>query len=281
MNTRQPLFLISVTVCCFGMPLCVCAQKTVAQSADFTSGPTASTEAKLALSVRLSLGEVSVEAFTQALSRQTGLTITASAPLRERTLIVRMENIRASAALDAIAELHDWTWREAEPGQILLARRILKVPQQPEYMPRLIQNALPADLRAYLHIPRPTDKLHEAPKAVSNVKAKNVGEWLEQTAVQQRLDTIPLQVMRDFRTTVSVDALVKNNLPYAKLTDEQKKLLLSCYIYDGITSLDSIIRGSLPLMCQDPGGCVIHFDEKSSNFQGTGFGAYIEPLKGK
>lgn len=281
MNTQHMSLLIGSALCCLFMPSRVRAQKVSVQNASLSTALTASTDTKLATSVRLSLGEVSVEVFTQALSKQTGLMITASPPLRERTVFARLENIRASDALDAIAELHDWTWREAEPGQILLTRRTLKLPQEPTFMPRLIQNAIPADLREYLHIPRPTDKLHEGLATAQDVKAKNLQEWREQMAVQQRVETLPLQVLHDFRATMSVDSLVKTNLLYSKLTGEQKKLLLSCYIYDAIGGLGQILRGSLPLMYQDPGSCVIHFDEKSSNFQGTGFGAYIEPLKGK
>ena len=172
--------------------------------------------AKLAVKVRLMLGEVSVSAFTEALSQQTGLAITAAPPLRERTVIVRFKDVSALAALSALAELNDWTWREVEPGQIVLRRRILQVPQEPTFIPRLIQNALPVDLREYLRVPRPSENRH--------VRA-DPGDRppMDRVAFNEHLTAAAFGALHDLRSTLSTEDLAKTKLPYSEIDTRTKE----------------------------------------------------------
>lgn len=234
----------------------------------------ASSKLKLDTEVHLLLGSVSVADFTATLSKQTGLEISAAPYLRERRIVVQMDSVHAADALNSIAELNDWTWRETEPEHIVLMRRVLKVPQDPIYMPRLIQNALPADLREYLKVLRPTED-RRIFRDASLRKPEDVAES------SRRLDVATFNALHNLRATLSIEALTKANLPYSKMTARQKTLLLSFYIYDGLGNLNTLLMGDLPPAYTNPGSSLIHFDEQTSNFQLPGFGAYIEPLKEK
>ena len=68
---------------------------------------TPATASKMAVKVKLQVGEISVDAFTEALSKQTGLTITATPSLRERKIIVQITDALASDLLTAVADMNE------------------------------------------------------------------------------------------------------------------------------------------------------------------------------
>lgn len=229
------------------------------------------TQSKLKTPVQIMSGEVTITALTGALSKQTGVTITAAPYLRDRTVIVLVKDISAAATLSALCELHDWSLRETEPGQILLKRRILYVPHEVTSISRLIQNALPADLRSFLHVSRPSENRRQTAKPVASP------DWEEFSArIQRRLLTSSLP-MHELCASLSVKTLIAKDMPYARLTEFQKKQLLSSYIYDSLDRLKTFLVSDLPPRLINPANSVIHFDEKTRNFQGPGVGAYIAP----
>jgi hypothetical protein len=113
----------------------------------------AADEKRLETPVRLNMGATTLNRIMAQLSAQTGLTIQAADYLRERRLTVQMEGLTAREALDALAELHDWTWSRVEPGRYLLKRRVIRRPGLLEDIPRMMQIGLPRDLRAWLRLP--------------------------------------------------------------------------------------------------------------------------------
>jgi hypothetical protein len=107
---------------------------------------------KLAKTVLLRLGTTTLEKVTAALSEQTGLRVEVSDYLRERRLIVQMEGLSARAALDSLAELYEWEWREWKPDHILLMRRDTPLPREVAQIPPAVQSALSREFRRFLGI---------------------------------------------------------------------------------------------------------------------------------
>lgn len=74
---------------------------------------------RLQTKVSVTLGTVTLPEVLAALSKQTGLIIQAEPYLQERKIFVQLNGVTARAALDALAELHDWTWRDMDENRIL------------------------------------------------------------------------------------------------------------------------------------------------------------------
>lgn len=110
----------------------------------------APTQSRLQVPAHLELGAVTVDAVIQFLSAQTGLPIQAEDYIRERALIVQMNNITVQAALDTLTELNDWRWFRREDGVIQITRKRPRIPQTPAELPACLRAALPADYRIFL-----------------------------------------------------------------------------------------------------------------------------------
>jgi hypothetical protein len=105
--------------------------------------------------VHLNLGVTTVGKLMAALSEQTGLKIQAAEYLQARTITVQMDGLTAASALDALKELNDWTSSSSVQNEILISRRRLRVDAVPAAIPRLMQAAIPKDMRTFLQIPNP------------------------------------------------------------------------------------------------------------------------------
>ena len=117
------------------------------------------TQVKLSKTVHLNLGVTTVDKVMAALSEQTGLTIKATNCLNERTLTVRLESISAAAALEALDELNDWNWSATKSGEIVVKRRRLQLDANVASLPRLMQAAIPGDIRTFLHVASPSEDM--------------------------------------------------------------------------------------------------------------------------
>lgn len=243
---------------------------------------TPTTEQKLSAAVNL-YGEVSVASLTEALSKQTGLTITAIPALRSRSIIVQARGAHVIDVLTALVEMNDWTLRESESGTLLIARRILLVPQVPTFIPRLIQNAIPRDLRDYFQVPRPSDdrrKYQDPDTFFAPTAAQRAGTDLTGHRVTGYGRHVA-EAIRDFRASLVIDNLIDKQLPYSKLTATQEKQILFYYVVKELNSLGTFSHGDLAPCFVNPGNYPIHWDEKSSNFNGPGFGAHLGSLTQK
>ena len=234
---------------------------------------------KLAIKIEMAPGEMTVEAFAAVLSKQTGLTIRVAPALSERKIIVQIADATAADLLGAMADMNDWTVREikekptttkkgqgtgkpdknveteatkttsksnvggtaqeTETVSLLILHRILQVPQEPNFIPRLIQNALPRDLQEYLKVARPSDNHREYRNPADAFRVSNDLKTFRADANDRwRITIMDSQALKDFRATLSIDSLIKEQLPYNKLTEAQKCLLLQYYIFKSLHSVD-------------------------------------------
>ena len=216
---------------------------------------------KLAAPVHLLLGDVSVAQFTSALSEQTGLTISAAPYLRDRRILVQMDDVSAQNALNALAEMNDWTWRETQPGEIGLFRRALKLPREPGYIPRFVQTAIPADLREYMRVLRPSDKLHNDDTPAPKNAPASIDIFL-------RIVDAHLDALHELRATLSIPDLCKKPLSYARLSAAQQTLLLSTYVYGYFSNIhDTLLQRDIAYPYVDPGSCQLTYSPQNRDFR--------------
>ena len=198
------------------------------------------TRAKLGKTVHLKLGLTTVDKVMEALSEQTGLTIKAADYLREHKIMVRMENLSAAVALDAIGELNDWVWYKIKAEQILVTRRKLRLDATPAAIPRLIQAAIPKDIRVYVDIATPTEDL---------TKYVNVFDshfYDAQRFVGDRLLGVVAVDQAAFVNSLPPEILKGDPIPYAKLTNRQRSQLLIALVFPLLRRTDyQLLHGDL------------------------------------
>jgi hypothetical protein len=202
------------------------------------------TDARLKMHVHLSLGKTTVARATAALSTQTGLTVTAADFLQKRTLIVQLDNVSAGAALAALAELNDWTWYETQPNHILLTRRKLRLPPEPDNITPLMQATMPADLREYIGIARPVEDVRQIiqkPRLFDNSAGRRMQGY-----------RIPIERLLD---TLNAENLTQNPLPYEKLSQVQRDYLLAIVVFGEMNMFGQGIMSNNTVYEFDPSNC--------------------------
>jgi len=107
---------------------------------------------KLQTPVHLYLGKTDLGSVAMRLSEQCGITIEPSDYLKDREMVVQLDGITARAALEALSEMNDWTWKETPEKHILIARQASRLPATPAYVFRRIHAAMPRDLREFLGV---------------------------------------------------------------------------------------------------------------------------------
>jgi len=190
------------------------------------------TRTNLSKMVHLNLGATTVSAILAALSAQTGLTVKAADYLRERTLIVRMDNLSASSALDALNELNDWTWYRTNPNQILITRRRLRLDVAAASVPRMLHAAIPRDVRTFLNIPTPSEDMsnYVNPLTISgpHIPGGNQQKIYKALAIDKSA----------MLTSLTPQLLTGEPIPYTKLDAKQRKQLLGSLVYDILWQTD-------------------------------------------
>jgi hypothetical protein len=194
------------------------------------------TEAQLITRVHLSLGATTAAEAVAVLSRQTGLTITVADYLKQRKMTVLLDNVSATAALNALCELNDWIWYKTEPNHILLSRSKLRMAAQSASIPRLVKAALPADLRAFLDIARPDEDLSRAVYDLHQVGKPS------QYKANQTLRGINNRLL----STLNRDELQKKALTYTQLTEAQQDDLLGFIVFGALSGFDYDLLHSDP-----------------------------------
>ena len=200
------------------------------------------TIAKLEINVHLQLDDTTAEKLMTVISEQLGLTVKTSEYLAERKLTVRMDNISASKALNAIAELNDWAWYVNKPGEVLVTRRRLKINPVPAYVTRQMQAAIPQDIRTFLDIPMPTDNTPENYVNIFNGALRS----REQT-VHDRLWASIASDQRDLLSSLPRSVLTGRPIAISKLTPLQKGRLLSILILPALIDMPfQLLHGDVP-----------------------------------
>jgi hypothetical protein len=237
---RSSLFCLSL--------LCIFAAPIQAQ----TQSPTLSAPAVTALAkpVHLSAEMTLIQAM-KSLSEQIGVEVQIADYLTERRLTANLDHVTAQDALDALAELEDWQWREDKPGHIRVERRPTLVPKERAFIPRWIQAELPRDIRDYFHLPRPDDdpkKYTWANMDIHDTLSRDFGRAIRLHIEQQRL-------------------AIENHLPalhtgekfyVAGLTLQEKQHLLLGLAVQAIYRTGSgFWKGDLPPYASDPSNAMI------------------------
>jgi len=178
----QRSFLLGLLLLCIlGAPTQAQTQAQAPLSAPVTTA--------LAKHVRL-FADMTLPEAVKSLSEQIGVEVKISDYLVERRLTTNLDHVTARDALDALAELEDWQWKEDTPGHIRVERRPTLAPKEMAFLSRWIQAELPRDLRDYFKLPRPEDdpkKLFWAFAEPHSTLSQDMGRAMHLYAGQQRM----------------------------------------------------------------------------------------------
>lgn len=199
--------------------------------------------------VSLRLGKTTVANVFDAIAKQTSLKIDVSNFLRERDITVTMEGVSARSALDALTELNDWTWRIVDPDIIVIRKKTLRLPSTPPSIPRLLQIAVPKDIREYFNIPvlgeDMKNQVHRHTAIQSTIRRPTLPPEQRANRGFGSFTTFNLEFSaRELRRQSGL--LITNELasqldmeikiPFEKLSPEQKKALTGYLLGQAFTS---------------------------------------------
>lgn len=237
---------------------------------------------KLAATVHLNLGVTTADKLMAELSKQTGITIKTADYLHERILTVRMDNLTAEAVLAAIDELNDWTWSNVLPDQVLVTRRRLSLAGAAAAIPRMMQAAIPKDIRTCLSFPTPTDDLTKYVYGYSI--HDSLADHLNSFRNQKTVATDQAELL----ISLAPGILSGDRIPYEKMTPLQRSQLLISLVFPLLGSVNNrFLHGdALPHVADVKNtviklngnslfvGSHIHFDEGNYNNE-VGYGVEI------
>ncbi len=195
------------------------------------TAPTSKTGARLATIVRLALGETTLAEVAKALSDQTGVSVSAAPYLRERKLVVQMENLSADQALGALMALNGWQLYETQEGAIVITRPPRPTPLTLSEVPAALHAVLPRDIQQFLGV------------GIAAGMPKNVWERRMQ-AIGMSQAVIPRRIVEKTERLVKtqLDELAAEQktadktkkIPYAKLTPRQRENLLEALVFNDL-----------------------------------------------
>ncbi len=274
--TGQNLLLLMLPACLL-LPVTVLAQdKAKSQVAE-----------RLQTKVSVTLGTVTLPAVLDTLSKQTGLTIEAEPFLRERKVVIQLDGVTARTALDALAELHDWTWRDMDANRVLIMRRRVRLPAEAAALPRRIQSIIPKDIRTFLEISLPSDDLRRYVSPIptfDRIDAKD--------RVSQRTFALVGEARNLLAASLKPENLDGEPIRWKALSASQKERLLTSVVFAALwhTSFD-LLHSDLPPYAANPasaslqveGGTTLHIrtivnDGKTRSTMG--FGTQVNILGG-
>jgi len=261
--------------------LCGLSSRVQAQTQLQTPTPPVTIATALTKQVHLS-PDMTVRQAMQSLGDQMGIQIQLADYLGERHLTVQLNHVTAKDALDALAELEDWQWKEATSDKIRVERRPTLVPKEAAYIPRLIQAELPRDFRDYYSLVRPDDDPKKyywsaTDNQISKVSAR-LGQSIRMRLEQQRLAVEGCMPALQAGKKVYFTALTPR---------EQERLALSMTAQAIYRTGATFWRGDLPPYVMDPLTASIELQGNETlligtNMQigdariGTGFGASVK-----
>jgi hypothetical protein len=218
----------------------------------------------------------------QSLSDQMGVPIQLADYLGERRLTVQIDHVTAKDALDALAELEDWQWKEDTVGRIRVERRPTPVPKEASYIPRWIQAELPRDLRDYFGLPRPDDDPKKYYWSMVDNQFSPVSESLSK-AIHLRIDQQRLVIEGHLPALQAGEKVY-----FSVLTPKEKeRLLLALTVRVIYKTGAKFWRGDLPPYVMDPSTATMELHGNDNLLIGTnmevgketigaGFGASVK-----
>jgi len=211
---------------------------------------------KLNAQVQLDIGKTTLAAVAQRLSEQSGLIIETAPYLSDRDIVVHMRAVSARGALEALAELNDWSWNETEEKHIVIARKATHLPASPAYIWRRIHAAMPRDIRDFLGVIARSDRADDY---------KNPQEYFlshsSQKIEEDRQNVF--HALKDTETELfaSLPKTVYQGEPlvYAKMSEKQKSNFMVQLLFP---MLDTFLSGSFVLgdflpYVYDPGAALL------------------------
>lgn len=205
------------------------ASATCALNSRQEAGPDDPDDSKLRIRINLTLGNTTLEKVAAEVTRQTGLTIEAVDYLGERRLTIAMEGMSARDALDALAEMHDWTWYRTSPGHYLLTRHTLRLPRDPAGMMRAVPLALPPDWRRYFRVGLPAKEAVRLPPAQGfqfpDDPKMPIFLRAKRGVDQQAASLVEREKLRLYNA-LKQDVAKSEKVPYAKLPAEEQRRLV-------------------------------------------------------
>ena len=234
-------------------------------------------QTRLQSPVHLRLGCVSLPQLTDALSAQTGLRVDAADYLRARNLVVQLDGVSASAALNALAELNDWAWRDKGGGQILITRRLPVLRQEPETVPIRSRAALPKDIRAFCRIgaaydPPPADPRADSPDA--------------SVPIIYRPKTLTDSLREKIVNGLKPDILSGSEILWTRLTPAQQQDMTAILLFDTLHLTISSLRGEPLPFVADPTRAFVEMQgntllimSRPAPGRRAGFGTGISPRR--
>lgn len=200
---------------------------------------------KLSTKVHLRLGKTTLARVAAALSEQTGLKFEPAYYLADRDMIAQMDGVSARAVLNALAELNDWKWREMPDHAISIARHLLRPPQVPVAIPRIIQSAMPKDTRAFLTIATPSEDLAVYANPL-------LADWSAASSKQRKAAVFMRDTQGDLFGSLPPDSVKGDPIPFDKLSDPQQRNLAAQFAFQLIFSLDQYLLSDFRPFVYDP-----------------------------
>lgn len=232
--------------------------------------------AKMNSKVHLLLGAVTLPQVAQALSAQSGLDIQAADTLRERRLVVQMDGLALKTALNALAELNDWSWSDRGGGHIVITRLSLMIRQEASTVPLRMRLALPRDVRVACNLePQPPQAKRQnasqdgANDFMAGLNAEHRGGELAQQARLHLIDTLSPTI---FKGTPVYFAGLK--------TSQQQDMLISLLLAAVEATNHAMLRGQTLPWLDNPAGMRMSLNGNTLivfTHEDTGFGVQVQP----
>lgn len=204
-------------------------------------------QAKMNTRVHLMLGSTTLAQVTAAMCQQTSLEISGSDYLRERKLVVMLDDVRLADALDALAEANDWAWRLDSQGEVVIARRVSRLNQTPASIPGLLRAAMPRDWRVFLGLPPSESNPASATLSIDS-------------STHQDLFTVYGNSLNWLRATLEPETLLKTPFTYKNMTPAQQERLRLIMVSQALwkTGRNLLYNPLMPHLV-DPGMAIIRF----------------------
>ncbi len=238
------------------------------------------TKVKLQTRVHLSLGKTTLAKALEVLSKQTGLTIEASPGLSERVLLVEMNDITASNALNALAICNEWNWSETTPGNIRLRRSLPRNPTTLEEVQKFVVAALPKDVRDFVCIGKSVAEIKNYtipidPQLANTPFAKPPVNRSLSMFSQGKIFAVDSALAREISALLKPKPTDGAYYAYKTLTPEiQEKLLLYALLYTLKETRSGLLYNEFAPFQKDPNKVTVELkgsslDVGSHTIQGT------------
>lgn len=204
----------------------------LASSASAQSAGLDTINAKMETRVALRLGKTTLANVVAALSEQTGLKIGAESYLLDRELIVQMNDISLSMALESLAELNEWRVIRTPPDRIFLTRQAIPLTQTTADLTPAFRASLPVDIRHYLGVDIDTllflpEKTADYVNFLKKQKPTFDISTIVQSNLRHRYDALAAKQRSLLFASFGDPIFQGKKIPVSEVTPEQQNMLIT------------------------------------------------------